>query len=132
MNLAVVPARAGSKRIRDKNINDFCGQPLIAFPLAAAKASGLFDVVHVSTDSDRYARLVCELGFPIDFLRDASLGGDSVGVVDVLRWVVRSYAEQGQVFDDVCLIYATATHQPCRLLCVATGCAGLSRQKLCL
>ena len=108
MNLAVVPARAGSKRIGDKNIVDFCGRPLISFPLAAAKASGLFDVVHVSTDSDRYAHLVRELGFPVDFLRDATLGGDSVGVVDVLRWVVREYAEQGKVFDDVCLVYATA------------------------
>ena len=108
MNLAIIPARSGSTRIKDKNVIDFCGRPMIAHPLAAARDSGLFDTIHVSTESERYAEIVRGLGFGVDFLRDASMAGDRAGIIDVLRWVVRNYAARGQAFDDVCLIYATA------------------------
>lgn len=108
MKLAIIPARSGSTRIRNKNVIDFCGRPMVSYPLAAARASGLFDSIHVSTDSEGYAEIVRELGYAVDFLRDAAHSGNNVGVIDVLRWVVRTYAERGQVFDDVCMIYATA------------------------
>lgn len=87
---------------------DFCGQPMIARPLQASRESGLFDTIHVSTDSERYAGIVRSLGFDVDFLRDPALAINSVSVIDILRWVVRSYAERGYDFDDICLIYATA------------------------
>ncbi|MDH3581351.1 MAG: pseudaminic acid cytidylyltransferase [Hyphomicrobiales bacterium] len=108
MNLAVIPARSGSKRIRDKNVIDFCGKPMISYPLAAAQESGLFDTIHVSTDSEKYADVVRGLGFDFDFLRDGSVSGDDVGIIDVLRWVVRQYRDRGKNFETVCLIYATA------------------------
>lgn len=108
MNLAIVPARSGSTRIKDKNVIDFCGRPLISYPLAAARASGLFDTIHVSTDSARYADIVRELGYTVDFLRDPALAENSVGMSTVLRWVAREYQKRGRRFDDVCLIFATA------------------------
>lgn len=65
--LAVVPARGGSKRIPNKNIRDFCGRPMIAHVLAAARDSGLFETIHVSTESDSIRSVAEELGFPPDF-----------------------------------------------------------------
>ncbi len=57
MKLAVIPARIGSKRIPRKNINDFCGKPMIAWAICAAKDSGLFDHIVVSTDSEEIAEI---------------------------------------------------------------------------
>lgn len=108
MKLAIIPARSGSTRIKHKNVIDFCGKPLIAYPLAAARDSGLFDTIHVSTESERYAEIVRGLGFQVDFLRDPSLAGDRNGIIDVLRWVVGEYEKRGRRFDDVWLIMATA------------------------
>ncbi len=108
MRLTIVPARSGSARIKDKNVIDFCGKPMIAYPLEAARESGLFDTIHVSTDSERYAQIVRDLGFEVAFLRGAALADNRVGMVDILRWVVREYEKRGQAFDDICMIYATA------------------------
>ena len=56
--LAIIPARGGSKRILKKNIKQFCGRPMISYPIEAIQNSGLFDAIHVSTDSDEIAELV--------------------------------------------------------------------------
>ena len=56
-NIAIIPARSGSKGLRDKNIKLLDGKPLMAYTIEAAKASGQFDVIHVSTDSERYAEI---------------------------------------------------------------------------
>lgn len=106
--LAVIPARGGSKRIENKNVRDFCGKPLIAYPLRAAEESGLFDRIHVSTEDEGIRSVVEGLGHPVEFLRDPALSDDMTGLMPVLRWVVRTYAERGLVFDDVCMIFATA------------------------
>jgi N-acylneuraminate cytidylyltransferase len=106
--LAIIPARSGSSRIKNKNIVSFHGKPLVSYPLAAARESNLFDTIHVSTDSAEYADIVGKLGFEVDFLRDDALGENSVGVADVIRWVVREYERRGKKFDEVCLIMATA------------------------
>lgn len=67
--IAVVPARGGSKRIPHKNIVDFMGKPLIAWTLQAARDSGIFDRILVSTDDDTIAATVQRLGFEVPFLR---------------------------------------------------------------
>lgn len=108
MHLAIIPARSGSTRIKDKNVVDFCGRPLIAYPLAAARESGLFDTIHVSTDSERYAGIVRDLGFDVDFLRDPDLARNKGSLMETLRFVVRRYAAMGQVYDEICMPYATA------------------------
>jgi len=108
MRLAIIPARSGSSRIPDKNVIDFCGKPMLAYPIAAAQDSGLFDTIHVSTDSARYADIARDLGSEVDFLRAPDIARNHVPVTEVLRWVVEEYAARGRVFDEFCLVMATA------------------------
>lgn len=106
--LAVIPARGGSKRIPDKNIRDFCGQPMIYYILQAAKQSKLFDVIHVSTDSEEIAAMVAELGFPVDFMRPPELADDNTAIMPVLKYTVEKYLERGESFEEVSLLMACA------------------------
>ena len=106
--LAVIPAREGSKRIKNKNIKNFCGKPIISYALNAAKESGLFDTIHVSTESEEIANIVRDLGFTIDFLRDISLADDITPIIPVLKWVVEKYQSKNIYFDEVVLIMACA------------------------
>jgi len=108
MRLAVIPARGGSKRIPKKNIIPFCGKPMISYALDAASESGLFDRIHVSTDSNEIAEVVEKLGYPVDFMRDESLADDYTGIVPVLRWVVKQYEQRGARYDQVCCIMPNA------------------------
>jgi pseudaminic acid cytidylyltransferase len=104
--LAIIPARGGSKRIPDKNIRDFCGRPMIGYILDTARASGLFDTIHVSTDSNRIADVVRALGYPIDFPRPDRLADDHTPLMPVLRFVAETYAAQGRRYDEIWLLMA--------------------------
>ena len=104
--IAIIPARAGSKRIPEKNIRYFCGKPMISYVLQAAKASGLFDVIHVSTESSKVKDAVESLGFKIDFLRPAELAQDDTPIMPVLKYVADQYAAQGKQFDEVWMLMA--------------------------
>lgn len=106
--IAIIPARGGSKRIANKNVRDFCGRPMIAHVLHAARESGLFDAVHVSTESSGIRDTVEKLGWPVDFLRPDELADDYTPVMPVLRFVVESYAARGDRFDEVWLLMACA------------------------
>lgn len=108
MKIAIIPARGGSKRIKNKNIVNFCGKPLIAYSLEVAKKSGLFDKIHVSTESDEIRAVSEGLGFPVDFMRDPSLADDYVGTLPVVRWVLEQYLERSENYEEVCLILPTA------------------------
>ncbi len=108
MRLAIVPARSGSTRIKNKNIYPVNGKPMISFPLAAARESDLFDEIHVSTDSPEYARLVEDLGFSVPFLRSAEMSRNQSSVFDTQRWVIKEFEKRGKYFDEISLIYATA------------------------
>jgi len=108
MRIAIVPARGGSKRIPDKNIVDFLGLPLIGHSLRAAQQSGLFDVIHVSTESRRIADVAGALGFAVDFMRDPALADDHTPLLPVLKWTLEQYASRGRRFDTVCLLMPTA------------------------
>jgi len=108
MRLALIPARGGSKRIPKKNIVPFCGKPMIAYALDAAAKSGLFDKIHVSTDSQEIADVVSGLGFPVDFMRDPDLADDFTGLIPVIRWVAEQYSARGKIYDDVCCIMPAA------------------------
>ena len=113
MRLAVIPARGGSKRIPKKNIIPFCGKPMIVYALDAARDSGLFDRIHVSTDSQEIAEVVDKLGYPVDFMRDESLADDHTGIVPVLRWVVKEYEQRGSHYDQICCIMPNAPLLKC-------------------
>lgn len=92
--LAIIPARAGSKGLKDKNIIDLCGKPMIAYSIIAAKDSGLFDKVIVSTDSVHYAGIAESYGAEI-ILRDELLASDQstsfMVIEDVLNKVDARY-----------------------------------------
>lgn len=106
--IAIIPARGGSKRISNKNIRDFCGKPMIAHILQAARASGLFDVIHVSTESGDIRGEVEKLGFRVDFMRPGELADDHTPIMPVLKYVADTYAAKGRVFDQVWLLMACA------------------------
>lgn len=108
MRIAIVPARGGSERIPDKNIVDFFGRPLMARSIKAAEDSGLFDVIHVSTDSQRIAEVAKSLGHPVDFMRDAALADAHTPLMPVMKWVLERYAASGKRFDEICLVMPAA------------------------
>lgn len=107
-SLAIIPARGGSKRIKDKNITDFLGKPLMAYSIEAAQQSKLFDLIHVSTDSEKIKAVAATLRTHAEFSRATSLADDQTGIVPVLQWVVREFLSRGQSFDDICMLMPTA------------------------
>lgn len=107
-NLVVITARSGSKGLKDKNIKMLNGMPLMAYTIEAALETGLFDCVHVSTDSEQYALIAKEYGADVPFLRDAELATDTAGTWDTVRAVVKKYAELGKKFDTVTLLQPTS------------------------
>ena len=108
MKLAVIPARGGSKRIPRKNIRLFHGRPILDWMIEAARLSGLFDRVIVSTDDAEIAEVAAREGAEIPLLRPAELSADRTGTNAVVRHAVTHYAEHGEPVDLVCCIYATA------------------------
>lgn len=104
MRIAIVPARGGSQRIKKKNIVDFHGRPIISYPLETAKASGLFDEIHVSTDDQEIADVVRDLGFEIPFMRPSFLADSHTPVLDALEWVIKRYERDGKSFQTICLL----------------------------
>lgn len=107
-NLAVIPARSGSKGISDKNIKDLNGKPLLAYTIEAAQNSNIFDCIHVSTDSELYADIARNLGVDVPFLRSAELSTDAAGTMDAVRFVVNEYINLGQRFETVTILQPTS------------------------
>ena len=107
-NLAIIPARGGSKRIPHKNIKEFLGKPIIIYSIEAALKSGLFDEVMVSTDDEQIAAIAKQYGASVPFMRSAETANDFATTRDVLNEVLNEYRKRGKVFDCMCCIYATA------------------------
>jgi len=108
VNLAIIPARGGSKRIPRKNIRRFAGQPLIAYSILAAAQSGLFDHIIVSTDDEEIAAIARQYGAETPFARPAELAGDHATTVPVVKQAISWVQEHWGAVDKVCCIYATA------------------------
>lgn len=108
MKIAVIPARGGSKRIPRKNIRNFCGKPMIAWSIEAAKASSLFDHIIVSTDDAEIADIAKQWGAETPFLRPAELSDDYAGTTEVIAHATQWALDQGFEVEAVCCIYATA------------------------
>lgn len=108
MKIAVIPARGGSKRIPRKNIKSFCGKPMIVWSIEAAKLSGLFERVIVSTDDAEIAEVAREWGAEVPFMRPADLSNDYAGTTAVIAHAVQWTLDQGVDTSAVCCIYATA------------------------
>lgn len=103
--IAIIPARGGSKRIPKKNIKDFCGKPMISYPIAALRESNLFDKIHVSTEDQKIIDIVNELGLEIDFLRPNKLSDDFTPIMPVIQYVVDKYLEINQSFEEIWVIF---------------------------
>jgi len=108
MKIAVIPARGGSKRIPRKNIKPFCGKPMIAYSIEAALASGCFDQVIVSTDSEEIAEISVAHGAVVPFMRPEDLSDDHTGTTPVIAHAIEWLNNTGTPPDYVCCIYATA------------------------
>jgi pseudaminic acid cytidylyltransferase len=107
-NLAIIPARGGSKRIPRKNIKLFLGKPIIAYSIEAAINSGLFDEVMVSTDDAEIANIANKFGAKVPFIRSEKTSNDFATTFDVVEEVINSYKEKEIEFENVCCIYPCA------------------------
>ena len=107
-NIAIIPARSGSKGLPDKNIRELCGKPMLAYSIEAAKKSGKIDVVHVSTDSEHYAEIAKAYGADVPFLRSGEFSGDTATTWDVVRFVLNKYKQMGQQFEVVTVLQPTS------------------------
>ena len=108
MNLCIIPARGGRKRIPRKNIREFCGKPMLAWSIEAAQTSGCFDQIIVSTDDTEIAEVARYWGAAVPFMRPVELAGDFAGTMPVVAHAVQWYEDESQEMDAVCCLYATA------------------------
>jgi N-acylneuraminate cytidylyltransferase len=107
-NLAIIPARGGSKRIPRKNIKPFLGKPIIAYSIELARKSGLFTEIMVSTDDEGIAEVARAHSANIPFYRNKKTSDDHAILNDVLKEVILNYQLLNQKFDHICLILPTA------------------------
>lgn len=108
-NIAIIPARSGSKGLADKNIRLLNGIPLIGYSIRAAQESQIFSRVMVSTDSEHYSEIAKQLGAEVPFLRSTEMSGDLAGSWDVVKEVLKGYSQNyGKHFDTVCLLQPTS------------------------
>jgi N-acylneuraminate cytidylyltransferase len=108
VNIAIIPARAGSKRIPRKNVRSFCGRPMMAWAIDAARQSDLFTHVIVSTDDPEIADTARQLGAETPFLRPPDLANDHTATIPVIGHAASWAHDQGWPVEAVCCIYATA------------------------
>lgn len=107
-NLAIIPARKGSKGVKDKNIKLLKGKPLMAHTIQAAIDSEMFDRIIVSTDSEYYASIARKYGSDVPFLRDTANSSDNASSWDVVKEVLSKLKNVGQTFDSFALLQPTS------------------------
>lgn len=107
-NLAIIPARSGSKGLPGKNKKPLLGKPLMAYAIEAAVESGLFKAVHLSTDSEEYAEIGRSWGAEVPFLRSLRNSSDTASSWDAVLEVLEQYSRQGREFDTVMLLQPTS------------------------
>lgn len=106
--IAVIPARSGSKGLKDKNIKELLGKPLIAYTIECALESKCFDKVFVSTDSQKYADIALEYGADASFLRSEENSTDKADSWSVVREVISKFETMGEKYDEIMLLQPTS------------------------
>lgn len=106
--LALVPARSGSKGVPHKNVRPLHGKPLLAWPIAAARASRHVDRVVISTDSAEYAELARQAGADVPFLRPAALASDTAPSIDFILHALDHLDASGERYDYLMLLEPTS------------------------
>ena len=108
INLAIVPSRSGSKGVKDKNIRLLSQKPLMAYTIEAEVKSQIFECIHVSTDSTKYAEIAQKYGAEVPFLRNEELASDTASTWDMVRFVLAEYKQRGKIFDCVTVLQPTS------------------------
>lgn len=106
--LAIIPARSGSKGLPDKNIKEMAGKPLLAHTIEAARQSNCFDEIMVSTDSKRYADIAVKWGALVPFLRSDNMSSDTASSWNMVLEVIEMYQKANMFFDTVTLLQPTS------------------------
>ncbi len=106
--LAIIPARAGSKRLPGKNSKVLFGKPLVQWTIEAAKACDDITDIVVSTDSETIAAIASKCGVPVPFLRPDLISGDKATAIDVVKHTVEYFADKGQTYDYVLWLQPTS------------------------
>lgn len=107
-NLAIIPARSGSKGLKDKNIRLLNGKPVLAYSIEAALKSGIYSSVMVSTDSEIYGEIALQYGADVPFYRSKENASDTASSWDVVKEVLRRYKEMGIEFETITLLQPTS------------------------
>ena len=106
--IAIIPARSGSKGLKNKNILILKGKPLIYYPIKAAKKSNLVDDVVVSTDSKKYKKIAEKYGAKCPFLRPKKISSDNSSSFDVVDHVIRFFKNRNIFYDYLVLLEPTS------------------------
>lgn len=106
--IAIIPVRSGSKGLKDKNIRELNGKPLVAYSIESAIQSGKYERVFVSTDSLHYADVAEAYGADCSFLRSPRTSTDGASTWDAVREVIGRFEEKGLFYDEISLLQATS------------------------
>lgn len=107
-NIAIIPARGGSKRIPRKNIKEFLAKPIISYSIENALKTELFNEVMVSTDDEEIAEIAIKNGAKVPFLRSSLNSNDFATTFEVIEEVILQYENNGKNFENACCIYSCA------------------------
>jgi CMP-N,N'-diacetyllegionaminic acid synthase len=102
--VALIPARSGSERVRDKNIRPLAGHPLLAYAIATARQAGIFDRVVCSTDSGKIAEVAQRYGAEVPFLRPTEL---ATATSPDIEWITHALDELDEHYDLFAIVRAT-------------------------
>ncbi len=108
LKIALIPARSGSKRIKDKNIRLLNGHPLMAYTIQAAIDSDIFDSVVCATDSSLYAKVAEYYGAEVPLLRPSEISGDKSPDIDWVVWLLRELNAMGRKYDVFSILRPTS------------------------
>jgi CMP-N,N'-diacetyllegionaminic acid synthase len=117
--VALVPARAGSKRVAGKNVRRLGDHPLLAYTIAAAQASGVFDRVIVSTDSDEYAQIARHYGAEVPMLRPAEFAGDLSPDIEWVEFTLTALRARGHEYESFSILRPTSPFRQAETICRA-------------
>lgn len=106
--MALIPARSGSTRVRDKNIRELAGHPLIAYTISAALQSGVFEAVIVSTDSESYAGLARRYGAEVPFMRPTEYAGSVSPDIEWVEYTLKRLGDEGRNYDCFSILRPTS------------------------
>lgn len=106
--VGLIPARSGSKRVRNKNIRRLAGHPCLAYTVAAARDSGIFDDVIVSTDSEEYADIARYYGAEVPFLRPQEMASDLSPDIEWIRYTLERLRDEGRPYDAFSILRPTS------------------------